>query len=164
MRKSNLKNKLSIRLLALIPVILSMAFIIACSNTEELAPTTEAVPETEMSFKNATYVVDGKEIPQNVAQKVVDKINKEGIQSVNVVKSEDGDQIEITTKALKKPKVSFEDARKLIVVDGVTMADDFDISSIGKENIKSVNIIGAEKEIRKYTDGDYDRVMIIETK
>lgn len=160
MRKSNLKNKLSVRLLALIPVTLSLAFIIACSNTEELEPTNEITSKTEVSYKNASFVLDG----EKVAQKVIDNLDATDIQRVNIVKTEDGDQFEITTKAVKKQNVSFEDARKLIVVDGVTMADDFDVSSIGKENIKSVNIIGLEKEIKKYTDGDYDRVLLIETK
>ena len=147
-----------------------LCFAIACTNSEEPEAATEEmnippppppVALKDISLENTTYVVNGKEVSKGF----VDHLKPEIIKTANIVKGVQGNIIEIVTKDFNtKEKVSFEDSRKLIIVDGEKMSDDFKISSIGKENIKSVNIIGVEEMIKEYTDGDYDRVVLIETK
>ncbi|WP_168731223.1 M56 family metallopeptidase [Robertkochia marina] len=172
MSKSNVNPGSGLRLLVLLPITMLLCLAIACTNAEEpeaakeemnIPPPPPPLSMEDMNFDDATFVVDGKE----VSKAEVNKIGAKNIQTVNIVKGEHGDQFEIVTKpqvVQVAKKINYEDARKLFVVDGEIQKDDFEVSSIGKENIKSVNIIGLQEEIKKYTDGDYDRVVIIETK
>lgn len=159
MSKTNVKSRSGLRLLALVPVTLALIFAIACTSVEE--DTTEADLGLD-KIENATFEVNGK----TVTKAYVDRLDPENIQTVNIVKEGDEDKVKIVTRGLVKlkEKISYEDAKKLFVVDGEVQAENFDISSIGKENIKTVNIIGDKNEIKKYSDEDYDGVVVITTK
>ncbi|WP_224484832.1 M56 family metallopeptidase [Robertkochia aurantiaca] len=159
MSNSNVNAKSGIKILALIPVVLTLLIAIACNTTDNDQKVTDF---KGLETKNATFVVNGK----TVSKDYVDKMNDEEIATVTISGGEKGDVVAIVTKSeIKTPeKFSFENARKLYVVDGEVQDDTFDMSAIGEENIRSVNIIGVEDEIKKYTDKDYDRVVIITTR
>ena len=169
MSKSNAKARSSLRLLALIPVTLAMFLAIACSNSEETSSETEGltvppppppISMTDKSLENATFEVDGKV----VSKAYIDKLDQEDIVTVNIIKEGEADKVVIRTNSMTNKKVNFETAKKLYVVNGEVQPDDFDVSSIDKENIESVNIIGDKDVIKKYTDKDYDGVLLITTR
>ena len=57
-----------------------------------------------------------------------------------------------------------EPSNTLIIIDGVEHMEENAISSINPDMIESVDVINDKKMMKKYTDKDYEGVIIITTK
>ena len=170
MSKIKVKTRSSLKLLALIPVTLAMALAVACANPEEpvstadelnIPPPPPPVALKDLNPEEVTFWVNGKQ----VTKAYVDELDPKIINTVNITKDEDGNKVIINTKDRKiAKKVSYELAKKLFVVNGIAQEEGFDINTIGKENIKTVDIVDDPALVAKYSDKHYDGVVMITTK
>jgi hypothetical protein len=97
-----------------------------------------------------------------------------------IMLSEDPDSLEdimVNTNVMHKNKViiketimtsdnstSEELSNTLVIIDGIEHPEQDALSSISPDKIESVDVIKDKKMIKKYTDKDYDGVIIVKTK
>ncbi|PRY48900.1 outer membrane transport energization protein TonB [Arcticibacter pallidicorallinus] len=117
------------------------------------------------------YEVDGKEVDQVE----VNKIHRSSIESVDVLKGASataiyGDKgkngvIRITTKAKGgKPSQLPGTFKGLVVIDGKTQNQAFNLNALDPNKIKSMNVLSGTAAIAKYGVSGKDGVIVIELK
>jgi hypothetical protein len=107
------------------------------------------------------YIFDDKDF------KGTQMVNSDSIVKVEVIRKGDKDVKIITvekTVEIRNGDGEEADDNTLIIIDGVKQTDKATFSKLNPDKIQSVNVVKDKNEIKKYTDKDYDGVIIIQTR
>ncbi|WP_283636848.1 hypothetical protein [Aquaticitalea lipolytica] len=105
-------------------------------------------------------IIDGNEADREA----FDKINPDDIESVDVLKREAANELypekDLDGVIYVNTKTSFSDSNVLFLVDGKEIPKE-DLEKINPNDIHTITVIKDKEEQRKYTNKEYDGVVII---
>lgn len=126
-------------------------------NAKEITVTGYAMKPDTMN-----YILDGIRVSD------ISNLNPDSIESINVLKTDR--TIVIRTKSFTRKNlpeagttINTGSDNVLYIFDGNPITKD-EMNKIGPSQIQSVNVIKGKDQIRRYTQGDYDGVIIITSK
>ncbi len=105
-------------------------------------------------------IVDGNE----ASKETLDKINPDNIESVDVLRREAANELypdkDLDGVIYVNTKASFSDSNVLFLVDGKEIPKE-DLEKINPNDIHTVTVIKDKEEQKKYTNKEYDGIVII---